>query len=144
VTAYFGQIPTWIIQTKPLYSGYFIPRLSWCIDNNGLGNILGDFFTNSSGHPAFDARWITYLFMLMTKSCVAACKGFFCLDLYFWRFETELCPFCAESGNSDMKCYFRLSLATFWSRFNRSTKQGIFSRRCAGWPDEFARKSPKM
>jgi hypothetical protein len=36
----------------------FIPCLSLCInfDKNGLGYILDDFFTNSSGHPGFMAQ----------------------------------------------------------------------------------------
>jgi hypothetical protein len=51
--------------------GYFFPQLWLCINfgKNGLGYILGDFFTNSSGHldhlpnrakwaePAFNWDW---------------------------------------------------------------------------------------
>jgi hypothetical protein len=38
----------------PTFLGYLFPRQGFCVDSdkNGLGYILGDFFTNSSGHPA--------------------------------------------------------------------------------------------
>jgi hypothetical protein len=39
--------------------GYFIQRLSLCIniEKDGLGYILGKWFTNSSGHPAPDVKY---------------------------------------------------------------------------------------
>jgi hypothetical protein len=42
------------LQQLPTFLGHSFPHLSWRIHfgKNGLGYILGDFFPNSSGHPA--------------------------------------------------------------------------------------------
>jgi hypothetical protein len=48
-----GDCLLWAVKEKHPFFDNFIPRLSLCInrDKNGLGYILGDFFTNLSGHP---------------------------------------------------------------------------------------------
>jgi hypothetical protein len=55
-TAIFGTI--WIVTLAFKKKRYTLfPRRKWYINlnNNGSGYILGDFFTNSSGHPASEA-----------------------------------------------------------------------------------------
>jgi hypothetical protein len=50
-----GRVFTWAAFYKPKYFGYFIQSEVACVlilTENGWGYILGDFFTNSSGHPA--------------------------------------------------------------------------------------------
>jgi hypothetical protein len=42
--------------TYPAIPGYFFLHVRINFDENGLGHILGDFFSNSSGHPAFDGE----------------------------------------------------------------------------------------
>jgi phosphatidate phosphatase APP1 len=55
VVVYFGQLLENYIQKYPTFL-YFIPHLSLHMNfgKNGLGYILGDFFTNSSGHSVGD------------------------------------------------------------------------------------------
>jgi hypothetical protein len=41
-------------RSSQIFWRFFIPRKKVCINfgtKNGVGNILGEFFTNSSGHP---------------------------------------------------------------------------------------------
>jgi hypothetical protein len=60
----------WKIHKYPTFLGFFIPRLSSCIDfdKNGFGYILGDFFTNISGHS--DA-----IYFLLSACSVGAHQG---------------------------------------------------------------------
>jgi hypothetical protein len=53
-TVFFGQI-----QKLPKFSGYFFhgKRCVLILTKNGFGHVLGDFLTNSSGHPGFDRRF---------------------------------------------------------------------------------------
>jgi hypothetical protein len=58
--------------------GNFSPRKKLCInfDNNGLGYILGGFFTDSSGHPEGDAPFARPNFLrisVVTGSLVIIC-----------------------------------------------------------------------
>jgi hypothetical protein len=45
----FGQIVALIFE--PLLSA--VKAVQYILTKNGLGNSLGDFFTNASGHPGF-------------------------------------------------------------------------------------------
>jgi hypothetical protein len=56
---YSGQV-FWKLQNKPQFLGLFCPRpnvRAYIFTINGLGYILGDFFTNSSGHPGRRLHW---------------------------------------------------------------------------------------
>jgi hypothetical protein len=50
VIVYYGQLLE-NNRSSPHYCGTYV-NARLIMTKNGLGNILGDFFTNSSGHPA--------------------------------------------------------------------------------------------
>jgi hypothetical protein len=49
----FNSGSFWQLQKQPTFFDYFFSPLRLCIsfDKNGLGYVLGDFFTNSTYHP---------------------------------------------------------------------------------------------
>jgi hypothetical protein len=52
------------------FSDYFFPQLCLCInfDKNGLGNILGEFLTKSSGHPGSEGKFKAWSATLVCTS----------------------------------------------------------------------------
>jgi hypothetical protein len=60
------------------------------LKNIGFGYILGDFFTNSSGHPAFDQNIQVYFNAMAEVSSLRPCLFVLIVNLD----GTEPCKFC--------------------------------------------------
>jgi hypothetical protein len=62
---------SWKLQKLPTFLGHSFPQLKLRINisKKGLGYILGDFFTNSSGHPGLAASSKMEAVSLEAKQC---------------------------------------------------------------------------
>jgi hypothetical protein len=61
---FFGSFWTIMSRSSQKFLGYFFPRNILCtdFDKNVLGLIVGEFFTNSSGHPGYVAGFVKEFF----------------------------------------------------------------------------------